>query len=254
MEEGHEGVKVPPDELKLVRFWLDAGAAYAGTYTANSWGTIGYFLLNRNVRNDQNWPETKAMEEVIERRCDGCHAPTPAEKKIGTYALPAQFYIQYYPPEVHQKNMYLAHTMSQDGGRFNRHVIFDLTCPEQSKIARAPLTKEAGGLGVCQAKSGKQVFRDKKDPDYQKIVAAVARGRKHILEENNRFCMSYPSANNGKDCPVRFVPRPEYIREMIRYGVLPEDAEISAPRDPFELDRQYWKSLRYRPVKKAINN
>lgn len=248
MEEGHEGVKVSEEELKIVRYWLDAGANYAGTYTCNSGGTIGYYLHNVNVRNDKDWPETKAMEEVIHRRCDSCHAPTEAEKKIGTYTLPAQFYAQYYPYEVHQKNKFVANTMSQDGGRYNRHEIFNLSYPEKSKIARAPLAKSAGGLGVCEAKSGQVIFADKSDSDYQKIVAAVARGRKHILEENNRFCMVNESPNNGENCPVRFVPRKEYVREMIRYGVLPPDWDFNAPLNPYETDEKYWRSLWYVPV------
>lgn len=247
IESGHAGVDLPESERTIIRHWLDAGANYAGTYAVNSHGTIGYYLQNVNVQNDKDWPETQAMVEVMNRRCDRCHAPTDDEKKIGTYALPAHFYAQYYPPDEHQKNRYVAHTMSEDGGRFNRHVIFNLSYPELSKAARAPLARQAGGLGICQAKSGEAVFQDKTDPDYQVIVAAIARGRRHILEENNRFCMVNPSPNNGPDCPVRFVPRRDYVREMIRYGVLPADHDFSASVDPFELDQAYWRSFWYVP-------
>jgi len=247
IEEGHEGVNMPEAEQKIVRHWLDAGANHAGTYAVNSHGTIGFYEHSVNVRNDKDWPETKALLDVMTRRCDGCHAPTEKDKKIGTYKLPAHFYATYYPPEKFQKNMYVARTMSEDGGRFNRHLIYNLSYPEMSKAARAPLAKDAGGLGVCQAKSGKQVFKDKNDPDYKAIVAAVARGRKHILQENNRFCMINPSPNNGPDCPVQFVPRRDYVREMIRYGVLPVDHDFNASLDPFELDKAYWKTFWYTP-------
>ncbi len=158
IEEGHEGVNMPEPQQKIIRHWLDAGANHAGTYAVNSHGTIGYYLHSVNVRNDKDWPETQAMVEVMNRRCDRCHAPTEAEKQIGTYKLPAHFYARYYPPEEFQKNRYVAHTMSEDGGRFNRHLIYNLSYPELSKAARAPLAKEAGGLGVCQAKSGETVF------------------------------------------------------------------------------------------------
>ena len=247
IETGHEGVNMPARQQKIVRHWLDAGANQAGTYAVNSHGTIGYYLHSKNVRNDQDWPETAAMVDVMNRRCDTCHAPTEKEKKIGTYRLPAHFYIRYYPPEKYQQNRYVAHSMSEDGGRFNRHLIFNLSYPELSKAARAPLSKQAGGLGVCEAKSGQAVFRDKHDPDYQTIVAAVARGRRHILEENNRFCMMNPGPNNGENCPVKFVPRRDYVREMIRYGVLPVNHDFSASIDPFELDKAYWKTFWYTP-------
>ena len=141
--------------------------------------------------------------------------------------------------------------MAQDGGRFNRHMIFDLSYPEQSKVARGPLAKEAGGLGVCEEKSGKRIFADKNDPDYLKIVAYVARGRKYILEENNRFTMILDTPNNGANCPKRFVPRADYVRELKRYGVLPPDWDPKTSVDPYELDVKYWDSLRYKPPKKT---
>lgn len=247
IEAGHEGVQMPENERKVIRHWLDAGAPHAGTYAVNSHGTIGYYVNNVNVRNDKDWPETKSLVDAMNRRCDGCHAPTEADKRIGTYKLPAHFYASYYPPDQFQKNKYVAHTMSEDGGRYNRHLIFNLSYPELSTAARAPLAKSAGGLGTCEAKSGKPIFRDKTDPDYQAIVAAVARGRQHILEENNRFCMINPSPNNGANCPQQFVPRRDYVREMIRYGVLPAGHDFRASVDPFALDQAYWKAFWYAP-------
>ena len=185
----------------------------------------------------------------MKRRCDECHAPTEDSKKVGSYNQPAQFYVLYYPYEVHQKNMFIARSMAQDGGRFNRHVIFDLSYPEQSKVARGPLAKEAGGLGVCEEKSGKTIFADKNDPDYQKILSYVARGRRYILEENNRFTMVLDSPNNGENCPKRFVPRADYARELKRYGVLPPDWDLKAPLDPYETDLKYWKTFELQATK-----
>lgn len=251
MEEGHGGTQVPENELKIIRFWLDSGATYSTTYACNSHGSIGHYVLNNNSRDDKDWPELADYEDVLRRRCDECHAPDDEAKKIGSYTQPAQFYVLYYPPEVHQKNMFVARSMAQDGGRFNRHMIFDLSYPEQSKVARGPLAKEAGGLGVCEEKSGKRIFADKNDPDYLKIVAYVARGRKYILEENNRFTMILDTPNNGADCPKRFVPRADYVRELKRYGVLPPDWDPKTSVDPYELDVKYWDSLRYKPPKKT---
>ena len=59
--------------------------------------------------------------------------------------------------------------------------------------------------------------------------------------------MINPSPNNGADCPVKFVPRRDYVREMIRYGVLPVDHDFDASVDPFELDKAYWKTFWYVP-------
>ena len=119
-----------------------------------------------------------------------------------------------------------------------------------SKAVRAPLSKDAGGLGVCEAKSGKQVFADADDPDYQSILKGIERGRRYIIEEDNRPEMLVPSPNNGKDCPTRYVVRWPYLREMIRYGLLPVDADPEATYDPYELDEKYWESLWYQPEEK----
>ncbi|MBQ2038392.1 MAG: hypothetical protein II486_02945 [Thermoguttaceae bacterium] len=89
------------------------------------------------------------------------------------------------------------------------------------------------------------IFVDKDDPDYQKIVGYVARGRRYILEENNRFTMVLDTPNNGKDCPKRFVPRADYVNELKRYGVLPRDWDPATPLDPYETDKKYWESIQY---------
>ena len=245
IESGHQGVKMPEKEQQIIRLWLDAGANYAGTYAANASGGLGYYMQNTNVRNDKDWPETKAMDEAITRRCDPCHCPTAEDRKIGRYNLYTDYKVDHFPKN--QKNLFVAHTLTEDNGRFNRHVIFDLSYPEQSKAVRGPLSKSAGGLGTCEAKSGKVVFADTNDPDYQTILAGIERGRRYILEEDNRFSMVDPSPNNGADCPQKFVPRWAYLREMIRYGILPPDADPNASYDPYELDRKYFELLWYKP-------
>ena len=55
--------------------------------------------------------------------------------------------------------------------------------------------------------------------------------------------MINPSPNNGENCPVKFVPRRDYVREMIRYGVLPVDHDFAASVDPFEMDKTYWENV-----------
>ena len=41
-----------------------------------------------------------------------------------------------------------------------------------------------------------------------------------------------------------FHPGPEYVREMVRYGILPRAPD--SPIDVYATDRAYWESLWYR--------
>jgi len=121
--------------------------------------------------------------------------------------------------------------------RYNRHAVFDLTRPEKSLFLRAPLAKSAGGLGLCTNAhdAAAAVFASTNDPAYRALAAMIDAGRKR-LDEVKRF-----------DMPG-FRPRPEYLREMKRYGVLPDtfNTEKDAA-DPYALDRQYWDLFTYRP-------
>ncbi len=246
IEERHGGVMMPESEQKIIRMWIDAGANYTGTYAGEMSGGVGYYLQNEPVHNEADWPETKAMQEAITRRCDTCHTPLDTANDFGTYTIYKDNYTPRNPHE--EKDMFIPHDLSQANGRFSRFAIFDLSYPELSKAVRAPLSKEAGGTGVCEQKSGMKVFENKDDPDYQTILAGIKRGRRYIIEEDNRPEMMTPSVNNGPDCPNRYVPRWAYLREMIRYGLLPVDTDPNKSYDPYQLDEAYWRSLWYQPV------
>ena len=46
-----------------------------------------------------------------------------------------------------------------------------------------------------------------------------------------------------------FKPRREYVRDMIRYGVLPAERDLAKdPVDVYATDQAYWKSLWHRPA------
>ena len=87
-------------------------------------------------------------------------------------------------------------------------------------------------MGLCRNGDGDpvQVFADTTDGDYQKLVAMAAAGKKN-LDEIKRF-----------DMPG-FRPRPQYVREMIDYGVLPVGTTADSVSDPYAVDRCYWQSL-----------
>ena len=126
--------------------------------------------------------------------------------------------------------------------RFSRHALYNLSRPEKSLQLMAPLAKEAGGHGACKATSDPQappatVFAGTDDPDYLVLLAAIRAAKDH-LDTIKRF-----------DMPG-FRPDEHYVREMKRYGVLPEKLAVDDPIDVYRTDRAYWRLLWYRPVEK----
>ena len=59
--------------------------------------------------------------------------------------------------------------------RFSRHILYNLTQPEQSLLLLAPLARAAGGYGVCggNGKAAMGVFATPQDPDYRILFESV---------------------------------------------------------------------------------
>jgi hypothetical protein len=234
LEANHYQVQVTDREKRLMRLWIDSGAAYPGTYAALGTGMIGKFeIVDRSIRIDRSdleWPEVKAAVESLGRRCAGCHQgdralPVSPSHVTGRGGWGTAF--QGAPPWV-------ALTDDDPRRRYSRHLFYNLSRPEKSLLLLAPLAKSAGGFESC----GPAVFHDTTDPDYVVVLQAIQRTRQE-LERIKRF-----------DMPG-FLPRMEYVRELKRFGILPAGASENDPLDVYAADRRYWESLWYRAT--AVN-
>jgi hypothetical protein len=111
---------------------------------------------------------------------------------------------------------------------------------DRSLLLRAPLAKQAGGLGLCRNRragsSGRpekkpdapvaNVFESTDDPDYQALKAMALKAIEPV---------SAPAYwQKG------FVPGAFYFREMKRCGVLEPQAPIRAGYDWFEIEKRYY--------------
>jgi hypothetical protein len=161
IDERHEGVELSPQEIKMLRYWVEVGANFSGTYAANYAGVVGYHYNFGYTSHDEHWPETHALTEVIERRCTECHNTDNRRK--------------------------LPHSISDNNANYSRLLIFNLSHPEQSRILTGPLAEAAGGKEKCV----RAVFESTDDPDYQTMLAGINRAVRYIEEESNRFTM-YP--------------------------------------------------------------
>lgn len=202
----HHSVEVPQRSRDMIRLWIETGANYAGTYGACGTGTY-------NI-------DREPINEVFARRCMQCHVSGPGS--LGHRTPPYRRYDLGYPSAAS---------------------VYNLSHPEKSWILMAPLAKEAGGEGRCEAKPNSDkdaaekhaVFAGKQDPDYQNILACIERAALK-LKEGRRF-----------DMPG-FRPNEHYLRHMKRYGLLPEDFDCEKDTiDTYEADQAYWRSLWHKP-------
>ena len=219
----HHGVQASAQQKRILRLWIEAGAAYPGTYAALGCGMIGGYAENQEVNMDHDWPTTKAGAAVLKRRCAECHQQPG---RLLPLSLSDERGVSFWEPDLRDPRL-----------NTSRHIIFNLTRPEKSLLLLAPLSEQAGGWGLCQdPKSGKKtpVFASQDDPDYQALLALCA-GGKNRLDEIKRF-----------DMPG-FRPRPDWVREMKRYGVLAADTKPTDPIDIYGTEQRYWQSLWYLP-------
>lgn len=218
LDGSHYEVRATPEQKRLLRLWIETGAAYPGTYAALGTGMIGGYAENEPVETDWKWPTTHAGAKVIEQRCAGCHA---APERLLPRSLSDERGVSFWQPDMRDPRLLTS-----------RHIVFNLTHPEQSLLLLAPLAQEAGGWGLCRnpkTKVPQTVFADTKDPGYRTLLAMCAAGKEQ-LEKVKRF-----------DMPD-FQPRPDWVREMKRYGVLAAEAKVETI-DVYQTERAYWQSL-----------
>ncbi|MDO5580898.1 MAG: M14 family zinc carboxypeptidase [Planctomycetia bacterium] len=228
IEKGHYNVRLSDHEMKMMKYWLDSGAVYAGTYAASGNG-IRWRDVERTVQNDLDWPESKAMRAVIQNRCNVCHQkegsnlPELPEILSGNPVLKPKIDRSTYTNVHFTLNIYPTDQY------------FNLSHPEKSLILTAPLAKSAGGLQKCVDANGSPVFSGSDDQGYQILMKAIQRGIDFLHSEQPRFSLPGP-----------IIPCRQYAREMVRFGVLPKNYDFKTPIDVYQTDRKYWKLFNWK--------
>ncbi len=212
VKSGHNEVKLSRQEIDMLRYWIETGATYPGTYAALTGGMIGDWDENSQTNQDYSWTTTQSAAEAIGRRCGSCH------KESGR-SLPRAL-------------------CDERGGK--RHWVFNLDEPGKSLMVMMPLSRNAGGLGRCEGLLNDQgqpqpVFASTEDSDYRKIVSMITAGKEQI-ERETRFDMS------------RYRPPRYWVREMKRYGILSPDIQADDLINANAVEILYWQSLWYKPA------
>ncbi|MDA1273987.1 MAG: hypothetical protein O2960_08035 [Verrucomicrobia bacterium] len=262
LDGSHYGVEATDHQKTMLRLWIESAAAYPGTYAALGSGMIGNYAENIQVNTGADWPATQAAAKVIQDRCAGCHAEP---SRLLPVNLADERGVSFWQPSLDDPRLLTS-----------RHIVFNLSRPEKSLMLLAPLAKEAGGWGLCQSTperglqassaSGSRaaadiagtspisdvkrpegraaavsVFASTRDPGYQAILAMIVAGKEFLERESTRF-----------DMP-QFKPRADWVREMKRYGVMPECVLPEDVTDVYTVERDYWKSLWHQPTEEGSN-
>ena len=184
---------------------------------------IGSYQENEQVHRDTDWPATRAGGAVIAAACASCHngsahvlprkpvrrtAGVLLATRVGRSATEVQP-AHRLQPESTEIVAHAAGAAGEGGGGLRR----------LSPPGRAGRPGRAGGR-LCK----------RPGPRLPALLAMCRAGQAH-LDTAKRF-----------DMPG-FRPRPEYLREMQRYGVLPPAPLSEGPLDPYALDAAYWRSL-----------
>ena len=213
----HHEAKLSSAEIEMIRNWIHVGAPYPGTSAA-----LGTGMVRSNNLPPGYAAARQEAQAAHERRCAKCH--NGGLRPLESYSIAGG---------------------NGDGFR-NTHLAYNLTRPEKSPILLAPLARKAGGWGMHKKSAdGKpngepggemvEIFRDTNDPDYRAILRFIEMGRL-CLQQNKRW-----------DMPG-FKPHPFYVREMKRYGILPDTFDAASDDiDVFQIDRRYWESTWYSP-------
>ena len=221
VEGNHKGVLVSETELKMLRYWINTGATYPGTYAALGSGMIGRMLRNVADRESLENPIWEKATAVIQKDCRSCHEELTPD-------IINEDNLIWWKSRTDMMNGYIDTKDYFKKIRFSRHIVYDLTTPENSTLLLAPLSKKAGGYGICQ-KEGQAIIQTRENKNYVVLLNAI-NSSKQYLEKIKRFDME------------NFVVRPEYYREMVRFGVVDKSSPIEQI-DPYIIDRKYWEAV-----------
>ena len=211
----HYETKLSNQEKTVIRLWCETGATYPGTYAGLGSGMIGGYAENQLDRQDLDWEETKTMQTVLQKNCNSCHTKETQLPMSVSDEIRHTWWIYPNGPNDSRR-------------KYSRHLLYDLTKPEKSALLLAPLAKEEGGYGAC----GKTVLK-KGDKNYKKILAGIERAKLQ-LDSIKRF-----------DMPG-FIPRPQYVRELKKYGIIPASQDDAQEMDTYAAEQKYWQSLWYK--------
>lgn len=214
----HHKAKLSPEEENLLKAWLDMGSIASASCACVESGMLAYYYSNLLLRADEKWGENKTMADVFQRRCASCHS--------GEKFLPEM--LSGDKRDLHPWLWNWNIPKNSPRNRLSHHAAFNFKTPENSAVLMAPLDARAGGR--ASNKGHAVVFKNKKDPDYRAVLAAIERAKKYLETENPRYTES------------GYKPRGAYYGALLRRGIIKKGDSLEN-FSPFEADKKYWQKV-----------
>jgi len=173
--------ELPLEERKRIYAWIDANVPYYGTYVHTDTRTYG--ARDRWYVTDKNGWFRKDFVPVFDRRCLGCHKRYVKPQTYnynpggnGTIMVSSEVW-----DDIALSQFQHGHGRVSMIGQYGPSHRINLTHPEWSRTLTAPLAKERGGFGFCRNEDGSPVFKDRDDPDYKLMLAALHKGHERLM-------------------------------------------------------------------------
>jgi len=150
LEKGHHDVKLTAEEMDRLITWIDLNAPYYGSYAITRYDAN----FGRCVVRDP-----RPLWKALGKRCFECH-----KNRSRPPGVPEGGFARF--------GKHKGRGFEWSGrGQYDTSnaVLINLTHPEQSRLLRAPLAKEAGGLALHRPSP----FKTTGDPTYQAALKVI---------------------------------------------------------------------------------
>ncbi len=133
IDGSHYQAKLTPHEIDHIRYWIESGAPYAGTYAA-----LGTGMIQIQKRNEDMFVK---QSKVMARRCASCHRKS----------FPVHVELRYNLTEP-EKSLVLLAPLAEEAGGYG------------SCKSRSPLPADSNDISL---------FNSTDDQDYQELLADI---------------------------------------------------------------------------------
>ena len=178
------GKAVPLADRQRIYTWIDANVPYYGTYAyakvrgigaRDSWETAA-------GRNTKGWL-IGGVWKPFEKRCFSCHRRQVNNQGFWGWLGGPMTQMVTVSSKLWTDRSVTAHVFPQRypmSAKIGPELRINLTNPANSSLLQAPLAKTAGGWGLCKAKDGSPVFKNRDDADYKLMLQSIEVGKKRL--------------------------------------------------------------------------